>query len=71
MEQKLLASERNRENHVKEVINKQQEREKKAKKVRQKSCMELEGSIIHVEETYNSAGDSEGRVEFWYFFPFI
>ena len=64
MEQKFLASERNRKNHVKEVINKQLEREKKARKVREKSCVELEGSIIHVDETYSSGGDSEGMVSF-------
>lgn len=64
MEQKFLASERNRKNHVNEVINKQREREMKARKVREKSCEELEGSIIHVDETYSSAGDSEGIVSF-------
>ena len=38
MEQKFLASERNRKNHVKEVINKQRERENKARKVREKAA---------------------------------
>ena len=60
MEQKFLTNERNRQNHMKGVINKQREREKKAKKVREKSCLKLEGSIITVDETYDSAGDSQG-----------
>ena len=64
MEQKFLARERNRKNHVKEVINKQRERENKARKVREKSCVELEGSIIHVDDTYSSGGDSQRIVCF-------
>ena len=68
MEQKFLASERNRKNHVKEVINKQRERENKARKVGEKSCVELEGNIIHVDETYSSGGDSQGIVCFCTFF---
>ena len=60
MEHRFLTNERNRQNHMKRVINKQQERERKAKKVREKCCVELEGSIIEVDETYDSAGDSQG-----------
>ena len=61
MEQKFLTNERNRKNHMKGVINKQEERERKAKKVREN--VELEGSIVHVDETYSSEGNSEGK--FW------
>ncbi|CAB4043055.1 Hypothetical predicted protein, partial [Paramuricea clavata] len=59
MQQKFLTNERNRKNHMKGVINKQQERERKAKKVREKLYVELEGSIVHVDETYSSEGNSE------------
>ena len=59
MEQKFLTNERNRKNHMKGVINKQEERERKAKKVREN--VELEGSIVNVDETYSSEGNSEGK----------
>jgi hypothetical protein len=61
MEQKFLTNERNRQSYMKGVINKQRERENRAKKVREKSCIELEESVIHVDETYSSAGDSQGN----------
>ena len=60
MEQRFLASEKNRQNHVQGVVEKQREREKKAKKVREKSYVELEGNVIHVEETFSNASNSEG-----------
>lgn len=60
MEQKFLTSERNRLHHVKGVRNKQRERERKAKKVREKCNINLEGNVIHVDETYDSADSNFG-----------
>ncbi|XP_028398774.1 uncharacterized protein LOC114522310 [Dendronephthya gigantea] len=59
MEQKFLVNERNRRNHMKGVIIKQQERETRAKNIREKLNMELEGSVVHIDETYNSGNSSD------------
>ena len=64
MEQKFLVNEQNRRNHMNGVIHKQREREKRAKKVREKLTMDLEGSVVQIDEFYNSGYSSDGTLSY-------